>query len=244
MDRFDFDSEGQEQSTKVCISCQQDMGFDNVFSEDAKKEVDITGICEVCFDNTTYPPLFEEAIECRLDYDDIFKMVKSIDGLILAGGVFRYLVDPDEEIKDYDLFFQDRDAVDATQAYLKNLGYEMVFECPEGSLKTYAKGDLPKVQLITKWYYANLSEVISSFDITACCAAWCGESYETHKRFYSDVLNKNIYLNTVQYPVATLNRIIKYVGKGYKLSRTGNLDFITTINSTELDEDHLVFYID
>jgi hypothetical protein len=69
----------------------------------------------------------------------------------LAGGSLRTLIDPKEEVSDYDLFFKNQEYFDRDSALinkglvrfvkqkLTNLGFKLTFECPEGKLYTYTK---------------------------------------------------------------------------------------------------------
>ena len=92
--------------------------------------------------------------------------------------------------------------------------------------------------------YKDAEDLIGSFDIVAGCCAYTDGKFTKNPRFISNVLHKNMDINTIEYPKATLNRIIKYTQKGYKLTREGNTTFIEYVNSMELDEVNGRFYID
>ena len=85
----------------------------------------------------------------------------------LAGGALRAaLRGDDDEIVDYDMFF--RSLLDAAkvEVELEALGAETIFKCPEGKLTTMKYKDM-KIQLITEFFYATMSDCINSFDINA-----------------------------------------------------------------------------
>lgn len=230
---------------KTCKCCKEPINFDNVFTENGKKEVEISGVCEVCFDNMFLTQEMIERIEKLADEYDVVGLALETEGVYIAGGIMRKAIDTTDEVMDIDVFFKNIKAAEEFKQKLKQIGYNEVFACPLGELYTYKRGEDVKVQLITKFFYNSLEELVDSFDITACCAGTTdGSDFYSHRRFFTDVLNKNIYLNTITYPVATLNRITKYVRKGYTLSATANIQFIETVNEVVLDENNMVYYVD
>ena len=221
-----------------CSSCGEEISFSNTISPDGWREVDISGICEKCFDNSTFN--LEEGLDV-LD-DGILSLLGG--GVVLAGGALRALVDPSEEISDYDLFVLEQGIIPKLKSSLEHLEYNLCFECPKGQLYTYKNLEGTKVQIINKRAYADCEDMIASFDITACCAAYDGNTFYTNDRFVFDNLNKLINLNKVEYPNATLRRIVKYSNKGFKLSNAAITTFTSTVNSMTLTEDNTEFYID
>ena len=230
-----------EDQIKHCRVCSEDINWTNTATEGGWAEVGITCTCEKCFDNLTFD--MEENIE-ELSYN-IKKLVQESPSVVLAGGALRMLVDPcNEEICDYDLFVTDQSVLEKLLADIQALGYTKVFECPKRELFTFVMGDEYKIQVINKRPYKDCNDMLSSFDITACCAAWDGENFYKHERFVFDVLNKRINLNAVEYPNATLKRIVKYVLKGYTLTPHANNFFISSVNQMELTEENRVMYVD
>lgn len=227
-----------------CLSCGEVISWENTDGDEDLREHMISGVCGVCFEHCCATPLLIEDIELQSEDDEILDMVKNNDGVILGGGYFRKLVDEDDVLCDYDIFFTKNDAIEKLKNHLELLGYRQVFACPKGELFTYKKQDGVKVQLITKFIYSNLREMVDSFDLTACCAGWDGEMFESNRRFIFDVKSKRINLNKVTYPVATMNRIAKYTGKGYTLTPKANLEFVLAVNEMVLDENNMALYVD
>ena len=89
-----------------------------------------------------------------------------------------------------------------------------------------------------------MKDLIDSFDITACCAAYDGSNFEVNQRFVFDNLNKILNLNKVEYPLATMKRIVKYTEKGFKLQNDAVEFFVTSVNEMKLTEDNMTFYVD
>lgn len=227
----------QEEEPKVCKSCGETLSYSNTITPEGRDEHNISGLCEKCFDDTTF------CMEDNLDElnQDVLSIIK--DGVVLAGGALRSLVDPDDSPQDYDIFFTDTSKIEQTKEYFLRKGYTKVFECPEGKLVTFKNEDT-KVQLINKRPYADCLDIISSFDITACCAAYDGKEFYKHNRFVFDNLNKLINLNAIEYPMATMKRIAKYSQKGFRLTTQCTEDFVTFVNKVELTDANKVFYID
>lgn len=225
-----------------CRRCTEEINHTNTLTDAGKAEVNVSGMCEKCFDDITFCIETEKA-------DKLFnKTVLGLlgDGCILAGGALRKFVDSTDEICDYDLFFTADTAKERVKEFLSNEtnGFTKIFECPEGKLFSFRHTDGTKVQMIMKREYTNMDDIIGSFDITACCAAWDGVTFLRHGRFVFDILNKQINLNRVEYPKATMKRIMKYKDKGYTMTNSCVEDFVHSVNDINLTEENNVFYID
>jgi hypothetical protein len=83
----------------------------------------------------------------------------------------------------------------------------------------------PTVQIIHRWTFAGLANVIKSFDFSVCCAAigvapdgkWEGRA---HERFYPDLAAKRlVYLSPIreEEPGGSMLRVLKYYQKGYRM---------------------------
>lgn len=222
----------------ICKNCKEEVNWSNTATKAGYEEYNISGLCEKCFDNLCYN--LEDSL-CMLD-EDILSIIK--DGVILAGGALRTLLDG-SDIQDYDLFFLDQAKIKVVKKYLISKNYKNIFTCPKGELFTYYNEYLEnKVQLINKRSYKDCEDIINSFDITACCCAYDGTSFYKHERFVFDSLNMRINLNTIEYPVATMKRIAKYISKGYALTNEASTVFVTVVNSMQITDDNTAFYID
>lgn len=230
---------------KNCINCKEEINWNNVATDSGKKEVDISGLCEKCFDNISFN-LYDNLH--HLD-SEVLQMVNNIECLVLAGGSLRKLVDRNDIIMDYDLFFLDTPEKESVknnlvQGLKNSEEYKKVFECPEGKLFTFIRKDKVKLQIIDKRSYEDCNDLISSFDITASSACWNGVAFYKDERFVFDVLNKRLNINTVEYPVATLKRLMKYQDKGYKLTNQASKRFVMEVSETSWSDQDLEFYID
>lgn len=229
-----------------CRKCNEELGWSNIATEKGKLEVGISGICEKCFDNITFD--LESGLH-RLD-KGVCQMVENIPSLVLAGGALRSLVDSSDTILDYDLFLIDSPEKETCKKNIieswersPELG-RIVFKCPQGKLYTFKSSNGVKIQLIDKRPYKSCEDLVSSFDMTACSAVWDGVSFYKHERFIFDVLHKRLNMNSLEYPVATLKRLMKYQAKGYKLTNEASRSFIDVVSREQWSEDDLELYID
>lgn len=167
-------------------------------------------------------------------------------GLFLAGGYFRSWIHKSEPIADYDIFFTDLSVKDAAAKELEDCGFHRTFTCPAGELISFKNEDGVKVQFITKFQYASIISCIQSFDLTACCCGYdiSQKSIICHEDWLSDVKHKMIAFNDVTFPVASIARIIKYHGKGYRYTQSSLRNFVQMIAGREFDGDKLGLYVD
>jgi len=224
-----------------CVKCGEEKSPNNTATDAGNNEWNISGMCEKCFDSVTFYVDTEKAYEIY----DSFVVNLIGDGCILAGGALRKLVNAHDTLCDYDLFFTSEESFSKTKEVLEESErFSKIFQCPEDKLVSCKDEQGVKVQLIKKRIYKDLTDVISSFDITACCAAWDKVNFRSNERFIFDVLHKKINLNTVEYPVATLKRILKYSHKGYKMSSEACKEYVKMVSVMELSDEDLEFYID
>lgn len=171
------------------------------------------------------------------------RLLTNLKLAILAGGSLRKVVDNADEIVDYDLFFMNAEQRDKTKGMLETFGYRLVFACPQGELFTYKRKGV-KVQMICKRFYTSIEDLLDSFDFTACqIALYDGKLYVT-KQTIRDIKRKELRLNKIEYPVATLNRIQKYLAKGYKPSQEFYQSIVKAIEGQQWPKEQLFLYMD
>jgi hypothetical protein len=132
----------------------------------------------------------------------------------LAGGAIRSIL-MKEEICDWDIFFEHLSGKDEALNYLvENFNYKIVFQCPIGELTTLKNEDGNKIQLITK-FFKTPQDTISQFDLSPSCFAVKKDTLYVLKQALKDYKKKKMSIIHLSFPVATLNRIVKYSKKGY-----------------------------
>lgn len=209
---------------------------------------------------TTFTNIKESRFDALGEYfEEWFTEMSLLDGVYLAGGGLRTLLNPDDKICDIDLFFRDQGALDAATEIMEKSGeYYLAFQCPANELRTYKSGgdvldedkdddfykNQKKIQFITKSFYKSPVELISSFDFVATCACLYKEKLYTHKDWLRCVRKKQLELNFVSYPVATINRMFKYRDKGFWIPTSMLVQIIQEISNGTFDGDRLALYVD
>lgn len=163
---------------------------------------------------------------------------------MLAGGAIRDGL-KGREINDYDLFFTSRTEVEGVKTYLEDMGYSKVFACPLGHLYTYKNVDV-KVQLILKTTYYGIDHLFMTFDFDMCCFAYKdGVVYTTRKALKSN-RKKNLTLNNLMFPSATINRLYKYRKAGWYVGGAIReiTQFLVDMDASEYDPDSDELYVD
>lgn len=168
-------------------------------------------------------------------------------GVYLAGGAARSLK-TNEPVVDYDLFF---DSAETAERFEKELLYraktEVVYRCPAGELVTI-KFDKYKIQLIKKTYHPDAADLMARFDFNICkFAVDCSDfSLRYEDADLSDAYNKVLRLNNLQYPVATLHRVKKYLDKGFAPPDWQWFwqDILKRAAQIEMTDENMALYID
>ena len=168
-----------------------------------------------------------------------------LDKVFLAGGCFRFLYEPHGKVNDFDVFFGHGADIDSARSFFRSYGYDEVFICPKGELFTFKKNDV-KVQLINVRRYDSVEQLINTFDFTATMFGTDFRNFVFDDRAPTAALTKTIELNAVEFPVATLNRMMKYMRYGFKLGKTTFEQFVTEVYTMGVRQQELNprYYVD
>lgn len=166
----------------------------------------------------------------------------------IAGGSIRdYL--SNEDVKDIDVFSQSQEAEDKILAWFKDQNNPNKIEIMnENSQLANFKLDGRWIQVIKgKFYNMETDAVVESFDFTICGAMLVDDRFATLPTFFQDTLAKHLRINKITFPLSTLERMQKYIKKGYTACN-GTLLAIAqsqaTVNFNNPSEDTLRFYPD
>ncbi|MDJ1139647.1 hypothetical protein [Marinicella marina] len=176
-------------------------------------------------------------------------ILRNIPEAVIAGGAARS-VHTKEEVNDVDVFlvgcsdFKERKEM-AISALKANA--ELVFQCPEGLLYSFRTESGLKIQLISKRNYSDVSDLFQSFDFTLCQFAFLHSDCSSiwNQDAAQDVTQKELKINKITYPVASLKRMSKYISYGYKPSQDFYLQMFTELHQFLItDDSDLALYID
>jgi hypothetical protein len=162
----------------------------------------------------------------------------------VAGGAVRdKLLDVD--IKDYDLFVQDKETEDKLMEFYKANGKEG----NENSQLANYTYEGKWIQIIRgKYYNMETTELIDSFDFTITMAmVTMKHGLRVGEFFYEGITTKHLRINRLDFPLSSLERMQKYIKKGYTACNGTLLTLTRELQKVNLDnpqENSLTFYSD
>jgi hypothetical protein len=147
----------------------------------------------------------------------------------VAGGAVRDKI-AGVEVKDYDLFVDSKETEDKLMKFLAEAGKEGNVNSQLANYTLEGKW----IQVIRgKYYNIDSSEVIDSFDFIHCCAMVTMKGFQCHPQFYRAVATKHLMINKITFPLSTLERMQKYVSKGYSACNGTLLAIAKAINDMD-----------
>lgn len=174
--------------------------------------------------------------------------------MFVAGGAVRTII-TGESVSDIDIFFQTPELAHEFKKNLESKNAQKIFECPKGELFTFLYQNF-KFQLIMKRYYQNATELLNSFDFTICRfgfelfdinnAGFMTRRFALNKSDMIDLQKRHLRIHRIEYPVATLNRVHKYMKKGFVPYHQEDFfkQLVFAIRAAPVDEANLALYID
>lgn len=116
------------------------------------------------------------------------------------------------EIKDYDLFVDSKETEEALMKHLKEKGKEGNINAQTANYTFEGKW----LQVVRgKYWSMEDSSVIDNFDFVHCCAMVTMDAFRVHPEFYRCIATKHIMVNKLLFPLNSLERLQKYIKKGY-----------------------------
>lgn len=71
------------------------------------------------------------------------------------------------------------------------------------------------VQFIGTHFFNSPEETIANFDFTVCSCAVDTENVYLHPHFFEDLAARRLAINELPFPLSTLERMIKYIKRGF-----------------------------
>jgi len=162
----------------------------------------------------------------------------------IAGGAVRDKL-LNAEVKDIDLFVEDKETEDKLMTFLKenskegNVNTQLANYTYEGKWLQVIRG---------KYYNMQTTEVIDSFDFTICMAMiTMDHGLRVGPHFYEGIATKHLRIHNLPFPLASLERMQKYIKKGYTACNGTILELTKALQRVNLDSDQentLKFYPD
>jgi hypothetical protein len=173
--------------------------------------------------------------------------------VFIAGGAIRdYL--SNAEVKDIDMFTTNKQSEDELIKFFKEKG-KLINENDQIANYTYKERWF---QVIKGRHFTMPQELIESFDFTICQAVVFtnvsvteeglkvgGVEFDASTTFFQDTLSRHLRINKITFPLSTLERMQKYIQRGYVACNGTLLEIAKSLNGIDLNnpsENTLQFY--
>lgn len=160
----------------------------------------------------------------------IFDKLKNIDCWV-AGGAVRDFFSVGKPLCDVDVFFPSTNEYNGADEILSK-DNKVVSDTENGKMIIVEKR---KFHLIKKHFYDSPESTIRSFDFTVCCAAVDREKIYNHYTFFIDLARRRIVINNLPFPLSSLQRLQKYIKKGFWICNGGLLDLSKAIAKIDFE---------
>lgn len=140
------------------------------------------------------------------------------DSAWLAGGSMTALLRKERYVKDFDMFFKNREDLEFFRGNLEASGAVKVFSSEFADTYNFNER---LIQLIFRKFYSSVEDIFSDFDLTISMIATDLEgNLYTHDYALIDLANKEIRIQHVNSLGHTFKRLIKYGKKGYHVHKS------------------------
>lgn len=165
----------------------------------------------------------------------IINTTKSMKGCWVAGGAPLALYTGEyQQIKDWDVFFQSQERWEEARKVFEKLGFVETMKS-DWSVSFQLGGVI--LQLITRHWYNDVSDIFKRFDFTVCCFALDGDDFCYINDAKNDITTKEFNFIYTENLAICIKRIARYGAKGYfpstrfasdiaKAFRNGKLDLV------------------
>lgn len=186
----------------------------------------------------------------RMDERDVRAIVRALPDWVddhmwkdrrvcVAGGFARAII-AGETPKDIDMWTPED--VDIVDTYIKpQVGDEWPAYADKNSW-TVRKDEPVPVSFVECFRPATLEDCLRRFDFTVCQAGVCVRNDEWYgvvgKQFYADLAARRLVIRKegMDSPMGTLERVVRYAGRGYRLDGRERLALAVEISKLPVDE--------
>ncbi|WPZ36746.1 hypothetical protein T8K17_11430 [Thalassobaculum sp. OXR-137] len=157
---------------------------------------------------------------------DLRDLLSAYPKTLMVGGGFIRSVIGREPVNDIDLFCDNAEWGEAIIREFAKRREARVYK--SGNALTVLTPNRTNIQLITRWTFDNMPDLVDSFDFTVCQAAICRSGRVSNDpwisrvgpRFYSDLAAKRLHYTAPKREEeagGSMLRVIKYVQRGYSI---------------------------
>ena len=131
----------------------------------------------------------------------------------IAGGAVRDFFSRMPAESDIDVFFPDAASLaNVTERLKQDEASRLLYE-NAATIGFLRKGK--HIQLVRRHFFAGPQETIAEFDFTVCCCAVSLDGVFVHEHFFDDLAGRRLAINRLPFPLSTLERLQRYVAKGF-----------------------------
>lgn len=163
----------------------------------------------------------------------IINTTKNIKGCWIAGGAALALYTGEySTIKDWDVFFESSKRRDEVRKIFEEKGFVKSMESEWST--TFHLGGVD-LQLVSRHWYRDVSDIFRKFDFTVCCFAIDGNDFCYIMDAKNDVMRKEFNFIYTDNLSVCVKRIARYGAKGYYPSSQFTLDIAKAFKKAKLD---------
>lgn len=161
----------------------------------------------------------------------------------IAGGAVRDYFARMHTASDIDVFFPSVEAYKEGKKSLTKARWKVIYS--HEHVDGYSRNNR-HVQLIKTHFFPDADSTIAAFDFTVCCAAVTPSgSVLHHEHFFEDLSGRRLAINSLPFPLSTLERLQKYVEKGFRACNGTLMQIAKAIQELDLENpsaNTLTFY--
>jgi hypothetical protein len=195
-----------------------------------------------------WPDAPEQIQSVKGYFERYFKLDSEDCRFWIAGGCLRDYFSLGYHASDIDVFFPSREDFDKFSSISKFEGAgKIIFENENTKRLLFTLNGKDVIVDLIKKFFSSPEETISEFDFTICCVAMDRLFFYCNSTFFIDLAKKRLVVNKLPYPLSTLQRLQKYIIKGFRICNGGLLEIAKAISEIDLsnpDSNHLAFYPD
>lgn len=169
---------------------------------------------------------------CKKSFEELLNAIPA--GWIAGGAVRDYFARMDSK-SDIDVFFSSRDNFrSSVELLIKLRGFRKLYD---HDVIAAFRWKQKVVQLIGTHFFDSPQETIKSFDFTVCCCAVSKEGVVVHEHFLSDLAGRRLAINSLPFPLSTLERLQKYAARGFVACNGTLLEIAKAIKDVDFSDE-------